>query len=301
MNISVCIATYRRPGRLADLLGDIARQQLLPAEVVVVDNDPAGSARATVDGLRPDLPFALAYAIQPERSIALTRNLTVRMARGDWIAFIDDDERAPPAWLHLMAGAAGAFHADGVLAPVVPVVPDGAPSWIRRGSFYEGPRMASGGVVPLNWMRIGNALVRGDILRAEAGPFDPAWGLRTGEDGDMLGRLVHRGAKIVWCDEAAVDEPVEAGRLSLRWILQRAFSGGQDFARKTLTGHYGRVSTVHRVLLFLRAAAQMVVALGLSLLLAFAGRHHGARWLATASANLGKLSIYFDFRYEEYA
>ena len=45
MKISVCIATYRRPERLSVLLDDLARQERVPDEVVVVDNDASGSAR----------------------------------------------------------------------------------------------------------------------------------------------------------------------------------------------------------------------------------------------------------------
>ncbi len=302
MKISLCIATYRRPERLDALLDDVARQELLPIEVVVVDNDAAGTARSVVQRrIEAGAPFALHYDIQAERSIALTRNRTISMASGDWLAFIDDDESAPPCWLRRLADAATQFGADGVLAPVVPVVPAGAPAWIRRGRFYHGPRMASGGLVPLNWMRIGNALLRGASVRAEPGPFDPGYGLKTGEDGDMLARLVHKGAKIVWCDEAVVYEPVEPVRLSLRWLLQRAFSGGQDFARKTLSGRYGRTSGLQRLALFGRAVAQGAVALALALVLLPGGRHVAARWLATAAANVGKLSVYFGISYHEYA
>src|SRR6188508_2333225 len=39
MNVSVCIATYRRCERLSALLDDLVKQQVLPTEVIVVDND----------------------------------------------------------------------------------------------------------------------------------------------------------------------------------------------------------------------------------------------------------------------
>ena len=301
MNVSVCIATYRRPERLDLLLGDLAQQELLPAQVVVVDNDAVGSARAVVERRAPSLPFPVRYEIQPERGIAITRNRTVALADGDWLAFIDDDERAPPAWLRQLVEAAGQYSADGVLGPVVPVVPDDAPAWIRRGRFYDFPRMASGGEVPLNRLRFGNILLRGAPVRSEPGPFDPAYGLMTGEDGDLLVRLVHKGAKIVWCDEAIVPEPVEAGRLSLRWLLQRALSGGQEFARKTLAGRYGRVTMRRRITLFVKSAVQLLAAACLALLSWPLGRHHAVHWLTKVFANLGKLSIFIGLHYSEYA
>ncbi len=302
MKISVCINTFQRPQPLAALLEDLNRQERLPDEVVVVDNDATGSGRATVERRRElGAPYSIVYEIQPQRSIALTRNRTVALATGDWMAFVDDDERAPPAWLRLLVEAAEQNAADGVLGPVVPVVPEDAPAWIRKGSFYDFPRMASGGIVPLNRMRFGNVLLRAEPVRLEPGPFDTTYGLMTGEDGDLLVRLVHKGAKIVWCDEAIVHEPVVAARLSLRWLLQRALSGGQEFARKTLNGRYGRVTLLRRLELFLRALAQFLAALILVLLSWPLGRHRAAHWLTRAFANFGKLSVFYGWRYNEYA
>src|SRR5260370_32419772 len=151
MAISVCIATYRRLERLAAVLDDLSRQTQLPMEIVVVDNDADGSAAAVVEAhRRTSPPFALHYAVQPLKNIALTRNRTVEMAAGEWVAFIDDDERAPPDWLAGLEAAAKAYAAEGVLGPGGPVVPPEAAPWIRRGQFYAFPGQASGGGVPPN-------------------------------------------------------------------------------------------------------------------------------------------------------
>src|SRR5262249_51942591 len=199
----------------------------------VVDNDAAASAREVIVRHRGSgAPFGIDYAIQAERNIARTRNLTVRLARGEWLAFIDDDERAPPTWLQHLLEAAERHRADGILSPVEPRLPESAPAWIRRGRFYDFPHQAEGMRVPLNCMRFGNVLLRGDWLRGEPGPFDERYRLATGEDGDLLVRLVHKGANIVWSERAPVFEPVEPQRLSLRWLMRRAFSGGQEFARQ---------------------------------------------------------------------
>ncbi len=165
MTISVCIATHRRAERLAALLDDLAKQTLVPDEVVVVDNHDAGSARDVVARFRTRVPFPVHYEIQPERNISLTRNRTVALATGDWLAFVDDDERAPPEWLERLFEAAKRYQADGVLAPVEPVVPVSAPAWIRAGKFYDFPHLPSGAIVPLNRMRFGNVILRGERLR----------------------------------------------------------------------------------------------------------------------------------------
>ncbi len=136
MKISVCIATYRRADRLAALLEDLSLQQLLPAEVIVVDNDSDASATAVVERyLQTGRSFPVRYAVQPRKNIALTRNMTVELATEDWLAFIDDDERAPAFWLSTLADAVVNCRADAVLGPVDPIVPEEAPDWIRRGRF----------------------------------------------------------------------------------------------------------------------------------------------------------------------
>jgi succinoglycan biosynthesis protein ExoM len=302
MVISLCIATYKRPDRLGLLMEDIVNQQLLPNEVIVVDNDIEESAKPLIEEwLTRSLPFKIIYEVQPIKNIALTRNKTVSLASCEWLAFIDDDERAPSDWLQKLAAAAHTYKADGVLAPVIPQVPDDAQAWIKRGSFYDFPRLSTGTTVPLNRMRFGNVLLRGDTLRSEPGPFDPNYGLMTGEDADMLARLANKGAHIIWCDEAIVLEPVEAKRLSLNWLLQRAISGGQEFARKSFRGTYGEMSRIGRLLFALRSFIQLTISVSLMVASFPFGSHHSAKWLIRAAANFGKISAFCGWKYQEYA
>lgn len=301
MNISICIATYRRPVRLAALLDDLVQQQRRPDEVVVVDNDASGSARAVVVlRVAAGCPFPIRYAIQPVKNISITRNRSVALASGDWLAFIDDDERAEPRWLDTIATVATGYAADGALGPVEPVIPHAAPAWIRRGGFYRWARMATGTRVPVNKLRFGNVLLRAALLREMPEAFDPAYGLTGGEDGDLLVRLVQAGAHIVWCDEAVVLEPVEASRLSMRWLLLRALRGGQDYARHRLAGRHGHLGTAARLRFVLRALGQAAAAALLAVVVLPAGRHHSAAWLVKLAANIGKLSMLLGWHYHEY-
>jgi len=302
MTISICIATYRRCTSLDALLGDLASQRHLPDEVIVVDNDASGSARPVVQRWQDsDTPFLIRYDIQPLKNIALTRNRTVEMAGGDWIVFIDDDERAPELWLQLLMLAAVRFGADGILGPVEPEVPADAPRWIRHGRFYDWARMASGTIVPRNKLRFGNVLLRGALLRGGISPFNPDFGLTGGEDGDLLCRLAQNGARLIWCDEAAIQEPVAPDRLSLTWLLRRGLRGGQDFARHTFSGRYGAPTQARCALFLLRSLFQLVLAAVIAVLVWPAGRQYAARYLIKVAANLGKLSAFWGWRYREYA
>ena len=300
--VSICLATFRRNERLRAVLDDLAKQTRLPDQIVVVDNDPAGGARTIVEEYRATgVPFAVDYEVQPEPNIALTRNRTCELASGEWLAFIDDDERAPQEWLENLLRAADTFQADGVLAPVEPQVPVTAAAWIRRGRFYDFAHQPEGAVVPLSGMRFGNVLLRAERLRAEPGPFDTRHGLMTGEDFDLLTRLTHKGVKIVWSESAPVFEPIESKRLSLRWLVQRSFSGGQAFARYTVSGGYGPINSFGRCLFFARSLLQMVLAALIAMAACIFGRHRGAAWLIKSAANFGKLTVLWGGRYREYA
>lgn len=303
--ISICMPTYRRPERLAQTLSDIAQQTLLPNEIIIVDNDANGSARATVEAfaLTYEARFKVHYAIQAEKNIALTRNMTLALASGPWLAFIDDDERAANDWLSKLIDCAYACKAHGVLAPVIPTVPDSAPSWIRKGNMYECPRFPTGTLVPLNTMRIGNALLHKSALQDEVPAFDPAYGVTGGSDSDLLIRLARKGVRIVWCDDALVEEPVEQRRLNLGWILRRAMRGGQDYARHFLKGRLTgtKPSFLRQMMFFSRALAQMLIAALLTVITLPAGTHHAARWLAKTWANFGKLAVLSGWLYREYA
>ena len=285
--VSVLVCTYRRPQQLLWLLEDLARQTRRPDEIVVVDNDAPGSARETVEAFAAGAPFPVRYDVQPVKSISLTRNRTVENATGAWLAFLDDDERAPADWLALMTACATRHAADGVLGPVLCEPPRDAPGWILRGNFYALHRGTTGDAVPLNRMWIGNALLRADRVRAQPGPFDDSFGQTGGEDTDLLSRIALSGANIVWCDEALVTEPVVPARLSLKWILMRALGTGQVYVAHWRRERYGPMRWYSPALL--------------ALLLLPAGRHRAVHWLRKAAANLGKLSALVGWRYREYA
>jgi succinoglycan biosynthesis protein ExoM len=144
-------------------------------------------------------------------------------------------------------------------------------------------------------------MLRSALLATEPGPFDISFGLATGEDDELLLRLLTRGSLIIWCDEALVWEPVEAKRLSLRYLMKRALSGGQHFAHLSIAGRLGKVNAAILGTLFLQWLAQMLLALLLAVLVWPAGKHRAAVWLIKAWANLGKLTGFFNWRYAAYA
>ncbi len=104
--ISVVIPTRHRNASLADCLRRLAPgAQTLPAEryeVIVTDDGSDATAEAMV---RDQFPWAR-WMAGPRRGPAANRNHGVVAARGDWIAFVDDDCLPSPGWLAAFSVAA---------------------------------------------------------------------------------------------------------------------------------------------------------------------------------------------------
>ena len=132
-HISVCVCTRRRNELLERLLRNLAIQKtggLFGYSIVVVDNDASGHARETVARVREELCLDVTYSIEPERTIPAARNHALRLARGNYIGIIDDDEFPPPNWLLSMYEGIRTFAVDGSLGPVYPFFPGDAPPWL---------------------------------------------------------------------------------------------------------------------------------------------------------------------------
>src|SRR5262249_38489257 len=101
----VGVCTFMRPNMLSKFLRACARLKPVPPlqfELLIVDNDAAGSARATVEAARDSLTFPVHYVIEEERGIARARNRVLTEAlrlNADYLAFVDDDEIMQPGWL----------------------------------------------------------------------------------------------------------------------------------------------------------------------------------------------------------
>lgn len=107
--ISVVTPTFRRPAEVRELLRNLAGQERLPFEVVLVDgSDDDATAESVADAVRAGLPFDVRHVRSP-RGTAVQRNAGLDVATGDLIALVDDDVRLAPDFL---ARAAEVFAAD---------------------------------------------------------------------------------------------------------------------------------------------------------------------------------------------
>jgi glycosyltransferase involved in cell wall biosynthesis len=301
MNVAVCVTTYRRPDGLSRLLRSLHAQTFSgtrPAlQLVVVDNDAAGGSRDVCVESAPRDDWPRTYAIEPRRGIPYGRNTALAHVRADmeFVAFIDDDEVAAPDWLDRLLAAQQRFQADVVAGPVTPVFAEGTPAWVIRGGFFQRPRYRSG--QPLNVAYTCNVLVRRDILRDMAGPFDTRFGLSGGEDSHLFRRLAQAGYRLVWEDAAMVQESIPRSRSTVGWLLRRALRTANSMA--LIEVDLSR-SPLRRPRIVVKGLAWMLLGLLLTPGGLLLGRHRSVQGGRYFCYGLGLLLGLCGMRYEEY-
>jgi succinoglycan biosynthesis protein ExoM len=293
--ISVCVCTYRRPSLLAALLDSLVLQTFQdPFEVIVVDNDAAGSAAKTVEVAKTHYPkLDIRYVVEPQKGISFARNTAASLAAGDFLAWIDDDETAADNWLMALWTTRFASNADGVFGPVISVYPQGSPPWVRRSGIFDRPRYPTGTRIEARDTRTGNALVKADWFRTET-PFDPSLANTGGEDYDFFVRIKSRGAQFAWCNEGEVYEVVALERQRLMWILER---------RLRVSTLYWRITSKSRAEMVIRAGAGGVacVLFGLAgIAVAPLGLHRAIRLWCRAMGGLGRVVAVSGLRWRGY-
>lgn len=90
--ISVVTPTLDRPDEVRALLANLAAQTHLPLELVLVDAAPPGmdETQSIVQSAAANLPYHVTY-IRRGGGTAVQRNIGIDVARGNFVAFIDDD------------------------------------------------------------------------------------------------------------------------------------------------------------------------------------------------------------------
>lgn len=249
LSVSVCIPSYRRPNGLYALLGALDGQAFRGAtpavQIVVVDNDAAGSAGPVCEDARRWLRFPLRYRIEKRKGIPIARNAAVAAGRdAEWIAFIDDDEVPDPGWLDALLRAQREHTADVVTGPVMPRFERAPAAWLVEGGFFAPALRPDGERLTSAYTH--NVLVRTACLDALPEWFDERFTLGVGEDRELFERIARRGGRIVWCADAVVHERVPAERTRVRWLLRRQLRTGA--AATHITRVRGESAVAARVL-----------------------------------------------------
>lgn len=245
--VSVVVPTRNRPLLLAEALSSVLAQTYTNVEVIVVDD--GSDQPVSIDHLpqHPAVPLRL-VRLAGRKGAAAARNAGIRMARGELIAFLDDDDCWEPgkvacqvAYLasHPEVGAVSCWHA---------VVDERGAAQYPRAQHYRGPEVF--GRRQVAWMlfprsfslvMLRRSVIGDDLLLDERFP--------SVEDWDLWMRCSRRGPIAVLPETLCRVRVHDQGRLSDRSSELR---GLEAFARK----HWSSLSKAERC--YLRAHQTML-------------------------------------------
>jgi GT2 family glycosyltransferase len=243
--VTVVVATRNRPQSLARCLRALAAVTYAPFEVVVVDNAPSNRETLAVVQQRSRLDARVRYLRELRPGVSCARNRGLDEARGELVAFTDDDVVVDPGWLD---GVVRGFDRSPSVACVTGLVPsasldtaeqryfDRRVSWALSCTPHRYDRHTDLHASPLYPYAAGqfgtgaNCAFRTVVLRGLGG-FDEAIGPGTpaaaGEDLDLFVRTILGGHAIAY-------EPAAIGwhhhRADLGQLRRQLFNYGVGLA-----------------------------------------------------------------------
>jgi cellulose synthase/poly-beta-1,6-N-acetylglucosamine synthase-like glycosyltransferase len=252
---SVVVSTYdeKRWDDLVACLGSLQGQTRPPLEtIVVVDHNPTLLEKA-----RAAFPEAKVMPNARARGLAGARNSGAEAARGEAIAFIDDDARAEPDWLERLSACFGEADVVGAGGALIPRW-EGAPArWIPHEFYWVFGCSYTGlpdQLAPVRNPIGANMAVRASVL-ADVGGFregdesDSPRELRARgvvraagnlpDDTDFAIRVRQRHPGAIWLYQprATVHHTVTSERASLGYFLRRCYEEG--VGKANLSRHVG--------------------------------------------------------------
>jgi glycosyltransferase involved in cell wall biosynthesis len=262
--ISVVVCTFNRSDLLANLLKGLCKQALEKAEyeVIVVDNNSQDDTRDVVRGFCKDCSN-VRYCFEPQQGLSHARNLGWRMARGEYVAFIDDDCKAPEHWLSVAKEVIERVSPGVFGGPYFAFYNTPKPGWFKGAYGTHDQGNEARVLNAREFLDGGNVFFRRALLEALGG-FDPSFGMSGhkiayGEETVLLRHIRSTmPEQLIYYDpKLYVYHLVDGKKMSMRWIIPQRFASGfyscrvfQDGAYAGIQG-YQLLIRVFRILLAL--------------------------------------------------
>lgn len=273
--LTVVVPTYKRSEGLEHCLEDLAAQDTPePFEVVVVlQSYPAGAAEALRERFGTRLQLE-SVAYPDGLGTSRARNVGWRMARGEIIAFTEDDVRLPRHWVRALlgfyedesVGAVGGFvdhpgHFNPLRNAAYRILGLTSSRYkIDWGGFNVGPTAHPDRDLLAGWLPGGNMSFRRSAIE-RAGGFDEAIGTFWHEDADLSHRVARSGWRMLSTRKMTVEHyPSAIGRPPLHVQMRERERSRVLFVWKAI-GDKPLWRARYAMRLMLQAAAMAVVGL----------------------------------------
>lgn len=203
--VSIIIPTHNRPDLLLEALESVRKQSYPHWEAIIVDNGAVNKVDRLVESLN-EPRFNYHYREEGNRSKA--RNFGVSVAKGDYIAFLDDDDHFLPDKLLEQVSYLNS-HPDVGLVGCGAILIDEKGEKIYKWTLWDdSPELVlRQGVKGLGLMP--TAIMMRKLWFEEQNGFDTT--LHLAEDLDFFLNLMYRGCKMEWVRFYLVEYRMHSG------------------------------------------------------------------------------------------
>jgi len=247
MNLTVILCTFNRHQLLEKALESVAASKvpdLVKWEVLVVDNNSTDQTRDVIQHLSRRYQGRFRYLFEPRQGKSFALNRAIREARGDVLAFMDDDVTVEPEWLRNLTAALDCEQWAGAGGRIVLQWPAALPSWLSiNGPYARHPfpgfdqgdeaKELIGPPFGTNMAFRKEVFERHGGFRTDLGPV-PGSEIRA-EDTEFGRRVIAAGERLRYEPSAVVYHPVPENRIDKRFFLKWRFDYGRGDAREFST------------------------------------------------------------------
>jgi glycosyltransferase involved in cell wall biosynthesis len=237
MFISVVICTRNRADSLRKALESLFCASSLEAsdwEVLVVDNNSGDHTSDICREFQQRLPghFRFLTERKPGKSLAL--NTAIAGAKGDILAFTDDDVLCAPDYIQGIRTVFTTYLADAAQGRVLLDCEGGWPAWLDS-TYASMANFKDFGdeVIDLDGTLCGaNMIVRAEVFR-KIGCFAPELGpggIGVYEDTEISIRMREAGCRMIYAPQILVRHQWQRSRLTKSFLRNRSFGQGRMFA-----------------------------------------------------------------------
>jgi glycosyltransferase involved in cell wall biosynthesis len=237
MLISILICTRSRADSLRQTLNSLFRPSNLQSsewEAVVVDNDSDDHTAQVCQDFRERFPGHFRFLVEKKHGKSNALNSAIAAARGDILAFTDDDVLCAPDYLQGIRTVFGQHTADAVQGRVLLDCEGGHPDWLDRYlGLTVGWRDCGDEVIDLDGTLCGtNMVVRAEVFRKISG-FLPELGpgvIGLGEETELSLRMRQAGCRLLYAPQILIRHRLPRKRLTKAFIRKRFFQQGRAAA-----------------------------------------------------------------------
>ena len=226
MRATIAVCTWNRPRSVLGAVASAMAQDHPSFEVVTVDDGSDNQAREVLSSA---VGQGVRVVYQEHAGLNAARNVAVREARGDFVAFLDDDEEAAHDWLREL-DAAMERHPDAgcvggpLLAPDLPT-----PRTCTRCSLKDGERDLGEPEREVDRVIGGNMAIPKWAF-AKVGLFDDRIS-GIGDDDEWMRRARALSLPIIHAPAARILHLRDASDYTLRRLTIRTWRKAHEIAR----------------------------------------------------------------------